>query len=178
MGAVEFDVSRWLSAAEPAHPAKPANPAKVEALDPQTLAALATLAAQPVPLTAPATALVRWRRHLGTLDPSSPAHPLSPDRWRQLIDDAERFLSGWGNQAAALGWSTIDLFGCSPGFARRLDRDGLVTGLEGRVVTMMTDSHAMIDAGDGKLWRHERRDRPGAVTWWTATHGVGTSDGR
>jgi hypothetical protein len=107
-----------------------------------------------------------WREHLANLDPDTPPPPISCDRWRRLLLDADCFLTDWGNQAAALGWSTIDLFGCSPHFARRLDRDGLVTGLEGRVVTMMTDSHAMIDAGDRKLWRHERRDRSGAVTWW------------
>jgi hypothetical protein len=113
-----------------------------------------------------------WRDALASLDPDDAPACIRPDRWRRLLLDADAFLTDWGNQAAALGWSTIDLFGCSPGFARRLDRDGLVTGLEGRVVTMMTDTHAMIDAGDGKLWRHERRDRPGAVTWWSATHGV------
>jgi len=42
----------------------------------------------------------------------------------------------------------------------------MITGLEGRIVVAMTDNLAMIDAGDGNLWRHARRDRPGAVLWW------------
>src|SRR5262249_42112531 len=32
-------------------------------------------------------------------------------RWRQAVEDGRRFLAAWGKQAAALGWTSRDLFG-------------------------------------------------------------------
>src|SRR5262245_1358578 len=32
-------------------------------------------------------------------------------RWRQAIKDGHRFVSQWGEQAEALGWTVDDLFG-------------------------------------------------------------------
>jgi hypothetical protein len=109
-----------------------------------------------------------WREQLAALDPARPPLPLSPDRWRQIIDDADRFLTQWGGPAAALGWTELELFGVSPGFTRRLDRDGLLYALAGRSVVAMTAEAATIDAGGGKVTRYYRMDRSGAVTWWTA----------
>jgi hypothetical protein len=116
--------------------------------------------------TSPAVA--SWREHLDRLDPEFPPDAIQPCRWWQMIDDAGRFLRVWGEQAAGFGWSDLDLFGVSPGFARRLDRDGLLYALEGRVVLAMTADAATIDSRGGKSTRHYRRDRPGAVPWWQA----------
>jgi hypothetical protein len=47
-------------------------------------------------------------------DPPDPRHANRPPKnflppwWRGLIRDAELFLSVWGNQAANLGWTTLD----------------------------------------------------------------------
>ncbi len=113
-------------------------------------------------------AVLGWRDAIARLDPASPPATLSEYRWRQLIDDADRFLTRWGSQADALGWSELDLFGVSPCFARRLDRDGLLYGLEGRAVIAMTAEAATIDFGGGKATRHYRMARSGAVVWWSA----------
>jgi len=118
-------------------------------------------------VTGSASAIVAvWRDGLASLDPDKPRNGIELRRWRRMLLDGDAFLNDWGEQAAALGWTADNLFACPPNAGRRLDMDGLVTGLEGRLVVLMTDSHAMIDAGGGTLWRHERRDRPGAVLWW------------
>jgi hypothetical protein len=36
---------------------------------------------------------------------------IEPGRWQQAVEDGKRFLAQWGEQAAALGWTTQDLFG-------------------------------------------------------------------
>ncbi len=45
---------------------------------------------------------------------------INPNHWVQLQDAAKRFLELWGEQAAGLGWSALDVFGCHP--ARPSDR--------------------------------------------------------
>ncbi len=78
-------------------------------------------------------------------------------RWRQLIGDGERFLSRWERQATAIGWNTLDLFGCSrvKPFGR-IDLSGLILLLDGRAVVEMTDTAATIaELGD----RHQRFTR-------------------
>lgn len=35
---------------------------------------------------------------------------VEPQRWQQAVDDGRRFLSRWGEHAAALGWSDDDIF--------------------------------------------------------------------
>src|SRR5262245_19446546 len=55
-----------------------------------------------------------------------------PMRWRQIIADAQVFLSCWGVEAAALGWGVLDLFGVHrvrP--LSRYDAMGLVLVLDG-----------------------------------------------
>ncbi len=39
---------------------------------------------------------------------------LSEPRYREALADARRFLTAWGAQAAAHGWTTDDLFGLDP----------------------------------------------------------------
>ena len=43
-----------------------------------------------------------------------PAH-IEPVRWRQVMEDGERFLAEWGDQAKALGWTSRDLFWAARG---------------------------------------------------------------
>lgn len=39
---------------------------------------------------------------------------INPNHWLQLQDAAQRLLELWGEQAAGLGWSALDVFGCHP----------------------------------------------------------------
>ena len=93
-------------------------------------------------------------------------------RWRQLIEDGDRFLERWERDATALGWNTIDLFGCDRAkpFAR-IDLAGVVLLLEGRAVVELTETAAMI-AELGQ--RHQRffRRRPSSeqVALWDLSH--------
>ena len=63
------------------------------------------------------------------------------DRWQQAIRDADGFLTTWGEQARALGWTARDLFSLHPVPERpvanyqrlaRYDETGLIWLLRGR----------------------------------------------
>lgn len=65
--------------------------------------------------------------------------------------------------AGLLGWQGLDLFGCSPGFARRLDPDGLAMLLDGRAVLGITEQAATIGNPHGTGPRSGVPPCPGAV---------------
>ena len=75
-------------------PPKVAKPPKVRpgiGTKPETLGALGALGAHHVP----------FAEGLDALDRQCPAY-VEPDRWRQCIDDAQRFIADWGDKAKAL----------------------------------------------------------------------------
>jgi hypothetical protein len=98
----------------------------------------------------PATGL-RYRRTFAHLRLRPPAH-IPEDRWRQAVEDGRRFLAQWGNQAEALGWTARDLFGLHTPPERphpsyrlsRYDCNGLCWLLQGRSVTVLTETTATI----------------------------------
>jgi hypothetical protein len=108
-----------------------------------------------------------WQRGIALLRELQPPAPVQ-DRWPELITDSERLLNEWGATAAALGWTETDLWGCSPGFARRLDRDGLAMLLRGRQVIAMTESTATIPNPLGIANTYRRVPMPEAVPMWRA----------
>jgi hypothetical protein len=78
--------------------------------------------------------------------------------WQQAIEDAHRFVSKWGKQAEALGWTTAGLFGLhippekpAPNYRRlsRYDQTGLIWLLRGRPVIALTETEATILAPSG-----------------------------
>jgi hypothetical protein len=78
-------------------------------------------------------------------------------RRQQFLDDARAFLdSGFAIQAAALGWSATDLFGCDDAkpFAR-VDKMGLVWLLHGDKLVAITTDTAIIETRSGA--RHSYR---------------------
>ena len=95
----------------------------------------------------------RYRKTFAALQTKPPA--LVPvERWRECIADGKRFLAKWGTQAEALGWTSADLFGLHtlpdkphPSYNRlsRYDWNGLCWLLEGRSVTVLTDTAALIE---------------------------------
>jgi hypothetical protein len=136
----------------PEKPAKVAKVAKEDTGKAITLAALATLAAPPAenanfpfrpiaslkgeanqgrPAFSATPSLTKiptdWTAGLLAIaDKPSPV-TIKPNRWLQFRGDASRFVDQWGGQAAALGWSTLDVFGCDPTHpADRFDTMGLV----------------------------------------------------
>ena len=55
-----------------------------------------------------------WAEGFARLQTMACPAGMRPDRWQEMVDDAGRFLARWGAQAAALGWSTLDVFGAHP----------------------------------------------------------------
>src|SRR5262249_8699674 len=76
----------------------------------------------PVPVLGLMVGAIEWAEALARLDGSKPHSGLTERRWRQVLDDAGRFLDRWAHQAAGLGWSAADLFCTHP---QALDR-GLI----------------------------------------------------
>jgi hypothetical protein len=90
-------------------------------------------------------------------------------RWRQTIADAESFLTTWGEQAEALGWTPRDLFGLhpvpdheAPTYRRlsRYDETGLVWLLRGRPVVALTEAMAAIQNPTGNVTVYRRHNNP------------------
>ncbi len=96
------------------------------------------------------------------------------ERWRLLVKGAEHFIDTWAGQAAALGWSTTEVFGChcrAP--AARYDTAGLVAMLgAGRIVAMTADA-ATIENTRGSRLNHYRhittRECERAILWELTT---------
>ena len=93
------------------------------------------------------------------------------DRWQQAVADGKTFLSRWGDQAQALGWTAKDLFGlltvpehAKPSFNRmsRYDEMGLIWLLEGRRVVALTEGTAAIQKpGAASATMYRRHNKPG-----------------
>jgi hypothetical protein len=92
------------------------------------------------------------------------------ERWQQAVADGKTFLSRWGDQAQALGWTAKDLFGlltvpehAKPSFNRlsRYDETGLIWLLKGRRVVALTESTAAIEnPASGAVTMYRRFDKP------------------
>jgi hypothetical protein len=75
------------------------------------------------------------------------------DRWRQAVEDGWQFLTAWGDQAQAFGWTGQELFGLhtaperpAANYSRlsRYDETGLIWLLRGRPVIILTATdHAL-----------------------------------
>lgn len=86
--------------------------------------------------------LRRCQAKLASLDPQTPLHGLPPDRWRQLLDDAEWLAENFGAQAARDGWSAADLFGLCVG------SDGW-----GGLADRLQSSRSLVMSADRAVWR-------------------------
>ncbi|MCB4858411.1 hypothetical protein K7W03_02250 [Sphingobium sp. PNB] len=80
----------------------------------------------------PVFLLEEWERGVASLDPDRPLGGYDPDHWRRIVRDCDNLIADFGRGAAAMGWSTIDLFGFDPaggivaGLVRRLDGGRIV----------------------------------------------------
>ena len=91
--------------------------------------------------------------------PCPPAIP--PARWRELVDNAGRFIDRWAAQAGSLGWTTVSIFGCHPEapLARR-DTQGLVFVIGSGEVVAVTAATAAIRTKGGSLLTFRRMPLP------------------
>jgi hypothetical protein len=101
-------------------------------------------------------------RPLAVLQARCPAG-VEESRWRQTVEDAVAFLSGWGKDSATLGWTSEELFGLHPiAPLARYDAMGLVWLLRGRAVVALTEGMAAIQTPSGgtlSFYRAARRAR-------------------
>lgn len=107
-----------------------------------------------------------WKDGLSSMSGMCPPDGVSEERWEVVFADVDYLAEHWATQAARLGWSALDLFGCSPGLARRLDRDGLAMRLNGRQVVVLTETIALIEVGGGRLHRFCRPNVTESVPLW------------
>ena len=134
-----------------ANRAKRANPRPI-------LAPLARLALSPTPKpkihppAIPPTEVGAWREALAWLDAETPLQGFTPERWRQLLEDARWLANRHGDIAAGLGWSASDLFGLD----LVLDGwGGLADRLQGERIVTLSAATAHWQGNDlhGWLWR-------------------------
>ncbi len=88
--------------------------------------------------------------------------PRDPDfteeRWVRLIDDAGRFLDRWAVQVAAMGWTTLEVFGVHPNKPdARTDMKGLVPCIGGAEVVAVSADSVTIQTPSGSRQRIFRR---------------------
>jgi hypothetical protein len=124
---------------------------------PETLAALADLAATDAreqKIEVPR----EWADGLARLTLSEPPFDWPPSRWPALITDAQAFLERWAGQAHRLGWQTWELFGChrrKPWGA--IHGMGLVPMLRGGEIIALTTIEAVVRTAGGARQSYRRR---------------------
>src|SRR5262245_443609 len=110
----------------------------------------------------------RYESVYSALESGCPAL-VSVDRWQRCVEDGRRFLTRWGDQAHALGWTARDLFGlltvpehAKPSFNRlsRYDETGLIWLLDGRKVLALTAETAAIHNPSGSITTYRRHHKP------------------
>jgi hypothetical protein len=91
------------------------------------------------------------------------------ERWQLAVRDAQFFLSTWGQQAHALGWTNAELFGLHPISDRpparynrlsRYDCTGLIWLLQGRPVVALTAETAAIQTASGGILTYPKNNKP------------------
>jgi hypothetical protein len=108
-----------------------------------------------------------WTAGVARLQTMARPPMIGPDRRQQVIADAGRFLDRWGAQAAALGWTTLDVFGAHPTHPlQRLDCAGLILLLHGDELVAITADTARTRKRSRAILTYYRRPRPGAVPLW------------
>jgi len=86
------------------------------------------------------------------------------DRWLEMIEDGDAFLSSWASAAHDLGWTALHLFGVhavAPG--SRYDVMGMVPLLTGGRVSALTERTAIIRQRSGATLIYTRANTCGAV---------------
>ena len=109
-------------------------------------------------------AVAGWRAGLASLSASRiPCPGYTPEGWASVYDRALAFLDTFGDQAEALGWTTLRLFGVHPeaGTIRPDACGGLVLPIGGlvRAITAATISF-------GHLTHREMPGRPQGIPIW------------
>jgi hypothetical protein len=107
-----------------------------------------------------------WAEALARLDVDRAPHTVPAARWRQFVQDCAHFMDEWAMQAAGLGWTPLDLFGCDRHHPLlRIERAGLLWQVNGGRVGALSQSIAVVASRQGlrtRLYRTRSRF-PGEV---------------
>jgi hypothetical protein len=104
---------------------------------------------------------------LAALRAKCPAY-VPEDRWHQAVADATAFISQWGAQAQAFGWTADDLLGLHPvpeqpaaNYSRlsRLDNTGLIWLLHSRPVTALTATETAMRCHSGATVTYRKQNK-------------------
>jgi hypothetical protein len=122
----------------------------------------------PVRSTTPAGVPEAWVQGFARLDPNRPPKGFPATWWREVIRDGELFLARWARQAADLGWSELDVFGChktapSANYAA-MGLTLLTRG--GRVVALSAETAIIEQASGSRLTFTRRPNEREAVPIW------------
>lgn len=114
-----------------------------------------------------------WADGLAVMERMDAPDWMREDQWDHIVRTALGLSRDWGVQALAMGWDTLDLFGCNPEpWAGRIDRDGLSLSLSGWrgpiTVRAITATAITMEADHGQVVRFYRHQRSGAVPMWVA----------
>jgi len=91
------------------------------------------------------------------------------ERWLRRGNPRPRFLSRWGDQVEALGWTARDPFGPQappskrhPSYSRlsRYDETGLIWVLQGRPVIALTEATAAIQNPTSNVTVYRKNNKP------------------
>ncbi len=97
---------------------------------------------------------VAWTAGLEVFNRKPCPIAVEPKRWQQLQEDTTRFVDRWGKQAAAFGWSALDVFGCHPeNPAGRSDFMGLIWRIVGAEIRAMGTELVILQTRSGVLQR-------------------------
>lgn len=112
---------------------------------------------------------LEWIEGLTMLETKAPPLGISVNDWQRIVDDANLLLRQWGVQAAALGWSSLQLFGAHPTKpVERHDLKGLVLLVHGNPIVSMVHDAAGITMPSGSILTYRRRPiDPAAVCIWS-----------
>ncbi|MFK4582896.1 hypothetical protein [Bradyrhizobium ottawaense] len=114
-----------------------------------------------------------WHAILQELERMQAPEWAGADRWRQMVEDADGFLSSWDRAAYDLGWNALDLFGVhavAPGC--RYDVMGLVMLLGGGSVFALTEQTAAFRRPSGSTLTYRRKPMSGAVLLCGGRHAI------
>ena len=102
-----------------------------------------------------------WEEGVARLDGAVAPAGFAAHRWRELVDNAGRFIDRWAAQARSLGWTTFSIFGCHPEAPlARHDMQGLVFLIGSGEVVAITAATAAIRTRGGALLTFRRMPLP------------------
>jgi hypothetical protein len=93
-----------------------------------------------------------------TLDAKAPPD-CSAERWSKALHGLQSFVGkGWGDQAALLGWTAVELYQVPPLWSR-IDLTGAALLIGGRRVIAVTEASILIETPSGSRLKFRRVGR-------------------